>query len=50
MLIVVDDVFVNEVSMFYFDMFYYIDNGWEIKNQFFYESYENLNENVYGFF
>lgn len=48
-LIAADDVLANEVSTFYFDMLYYTDNGWEIKNQFFYESYENLNENAYGF-
>lgn len=44
-----DDVLLNTVETLYFDIFYYTDNGWEIKNQMFYEAYENLNENVYGF-
>lgn len=47
-LIAADDVLENEVTTLYFDMIYFSDN-WEIKNQFFYESYENLNENAYGF-
>ncbi|PTT99345.1 TonB-dependent receptor, partial [Pseudomonas sp. HMWF031] len=47
-LIAADDVLENEVTTLYFDMIYYADE-WEIKNQFFYESYENLNENAYGF-
>ena len=25
------------------------DNGWEYKNQLFYEQYDNINENAYGF-
>jgi iron complex outermembrane receptor protein len=44
-----DDVLLNTVETLYFDIFYYTDNGWEVKNQMFYEAYENLNENVYGF-
>ncbi len=48
-LIAADDVLQNEVTTLYFDTIYYTDSGWEIKNQFFYESYENLNENAYGF-
>jgi iron complex outermembrane receptor protein len=44
-----DDVLLNTVETLYFDIFYYTDNGWEIKNQMFYEGYENLNENAYGF-
>ena len=44
-----DDVLLNTVETLYFDVFYYTDNGWEIKNQMFYEGYENLNENAYGF-
>ena len=44
-----DDVLLNTVETLYFDIFYYTDNGWEIKNQMFYEAYENLNENAYGF-
>lgn len=48
-LVAPDDVLTNTVSTLYFDIFYYTDNGWEIKNQIFYEGYENLNENAYGF-
>lgn len=44
-----DDVLLNTVNTLYFDIFYYTDNGWEIKNQMFYEAYDNLNENAYGF-
>ncbi|MDT0596163.1 TonB-dependent siderophore receptor [Glaciecola petra] len=44
-----DDVLLNTVNTLYFDVFYYTDSGWEIKNQMFYEDYENLNENAYGF-
>lgn len=44
-----DDVLLNTVNTLYFDIFYYTDNGWEIKNQMFYEDYDNLNENAYGF-
>ncbi|RDV27529.1 TonB-dependent receptor [Alteromonas aestuariivivens] len=48
-LIAADDVLANEVTTLYFDTIYYSDSGWEVKNQLFYESYENLNENAYGF-
>eukprot|EP00903_Cladosiphon_okamuranus_P004432 g4430.t1 len=48
-LVAEDDTLENEVTTLYFDTFYYLDSGWEIKNQLFYESYENLNENAYGF-
>ncbi|MGJ8680165.1 TonB-dependent siderophore receptor [Paraglaciecola sp.] len=48
-MVATDDVLENTVDTLYFDVFYYTDNGWEIKNQMFYESYENLNENAYGF-
>ena len=48
-LVAADDVLQNTVQTLYFDAIYYSDNGWEIKNQFFYEDYENLNENAYGF-
>ena len=48
-LVATDDVLRNTVNTLYFDLFYYTDNGWEIKNQMFYEGYENLNENAYGF-
>lgn len=48
-LVASDDVLLNKVNTLYLDLFYYTDNGWEIKNQMFYEGYENLNENAYGF-
>ena len=48
-LVAADDTLENEVYTFYFDIIYQADNGWEIKNQLFYEGYENLNENAYGF-
>ncbi|MGS2720223.1 TonB-dependent siderophore receptor [Paraglaciecola aestuariivivens] len=48
-LVAPDDVLLNTVETLYLDVFYYTDNGWNIKNQMFYEGYENLNENAYGF-
>ena len=48
-LVAADDVLENEVITLYFDVIYETANDWEIKNQFFYESYDNLNENAYGF-
>jgi iron complex outermembrane receptor protein len=48
-LVAADDVLLNTVQTLYFDVIYFSDNGWEIKNQFFYEDYDNLNENAYGF-
>jgi iron complex outermembrane receptor protein len=48
-LVAADDLLLNTVETFYFDTFYFTDNNWEIKNQFFYEAYENMNENAYGF-
>ena len=48
-MVATDDVLLNTVNTLYFDVFYYTDNGWEIKNQMFYEDYDNLNENAYGF-
>jgi len=37
------------VATLYFDVIIDTDAGWEVKNQLFYESYENVNENAYGF-
>ncbi|MBU2878476.1 TonB-dependent siderophore receptor [Aliiglaciecola lipolytica] len=48
-LVAADDVLTNTVDTLYFDIIYYTENDWEIKNQMFYEAYENLNENAYGF-
>ena len=43
-----DDMLENEVETLYFDIVYNGDD-WKIKNQMFYESYENQNANAYGF-
>ena len=48
-LIAPDDTLENQVSTLYFDVIIDTEGGWQIKNQLFYESYENLNENAYGF-
>ncbi|MDO6568591.1 TonB-dependent receptor [Alteromonas sp. 1_MG-2023] len=48
-LVAEDDQLANEAITLYFDTIYYTDNGWEIKNQMFYDGYDNLNENSYGF-
>lgn len=47
-LVAPDDQLGNTANTFYFDAIYYAD-GWEIKNQFFYDGYDNINENAYGF-
>ena len=44
-----DDILSSSVKTFYFDVIYETDGGWEFKNQLFYESYDNLGENAYGF-
>ena len=44
-----DDKLVNRGTTLYFDAIYTSDSGFELKNQWFYDSYENLNENAYGF-
>ncbi|MEM8981940.1 MAG: TonB-dependent receptor plug domain-containing protein [Pseudomonadota bacterium] len=48
-LVAPDDQLNNEVMTLYFDAIYQTDNNWEIKNQLFYEKYDNVNENAYGF-
>ena len=48
-LIGADDVLNNEVITLYFDIVHETDSGWEFKNQLFFEEYDNLNENAYGF-
>ena len=48
-LVAEDDTLENEVTTLYLDFIYTADSGLEIKNQLFYEAYENLNENAYGF-
>lgn len=44
-----DDKLINRGTALYFDVIYTADSGFELKNQWFYDSYENLNENAYGF-
>jgi iron complex outermembrane recepter protein len=44
-----DDRLNNKATTLYFDLIYTSDGGLEIKNQMFYDSYENINENTYGF-
>ncbi|WP_353302348.1 TonB-dependent siderophore receptor [Sessilibacter corallicola] len=48
-LVAEDDTLENEAITLYFDIIYTTDSGWEIKNQLFYDAYDNLNENAYGF-
>ncbi|AEA97740.1 TonB-dependent siderophore receptor [Alteromonas mediterranea] len=47
-LVAPDDQLGNEAITLYFDTIYYTDN-WEIRNQLFYDAYDNINENAYGF-
>ncbi|MDE0644822.1 MAG: TonB-dependent receptor [Gammaproteobacteria bacterium] len=45
-----DDVLDNEVLTLYFDVIYQPSEiGWKWTNQIFFEMYDNLNENAYGF-
>ena len=44
-----DDTLENQVLTLYFDASLTTANGWEWRNQVFFETYENLNENDYGF-
>ncbi|MBT3425322.1 MAG: TonB-dependent receptor plug domain-containing protein [Gammaproteobacteria bacterium] len=48
-LIAADDKLENQVTTLYFDVIIDAESGWRFKNQLFYEGYENLNENAYGF-
>jgi len=48
-LVAADDVLQNEDYVFYFDIDFNTDSGWNFKNQMFYEQYDNINENAYGF-
>jgi len=48
-LVAADDALENEVLTLYFDFIYTSAGDWEWKNQLFYEEYDNLNENAYGF-
>jgi iron complex outermembrane receptor protein len=44
-----NDVLKNKATTLYFDAIFSLPDDLEIKNQLFYDSYENLNENQYGF-
>ncbi len=44
-----EDTLDNEVVTLYFDVVVQTESGWELKNQLFYEAYDNMNENAYGF-
>ncbi len=45
-----DDLLTNDVLTLYFDVIKYPnDRGWKWTNQLFFETYDNLNENAYGF-
>ena len=49
-LVAPDDVVANDVLTLYFDaVLSPVAGGWEWTNQLFYEAYDNLNENAYGF-
>ena len=48
-LVAPDDVLANEVLTLYFDTAFTGARNWEWRNQAFYEAYDNLNENAYGF-
>ena len=48
-LVAEDDTLENEALTLYFDLVYLTDSGWEFKNQLFFDTYNNLNENAYGF-
>lgn len=48
-LVAPDDNLENEVLTLYFDYIYEPSSSFNITNKFFYESYDNLNENAYGF-
>ncbi|WP_317932613.1 TonB-dependent receptor [Halioxenophilus sp. WMMB6] len=48
-LVAPQDTLENEAVTLYFDTIYTMGSGWEITNKMFYDSYDNLNENAYGF-
>ena len=48
-LVAPEDLLTNDVTTLYFDVIVASDGGWDWTNQLFYESYNNLNENAYGF-
>jgi len=48
-LVAADDTLESNVLTLYFDGIYTTDSDWELKNQLFYETYDTLSENAYGF-
>ena len=48
-LVAPEDLLTNDVTTLYFDAIVASGGGWDWTNQLFYESYNNLNENAYGF-
>ena len=44
-----DDVLDSQILTLYFDAFLFAENGWEWKNQLFFESADTLVESAYGF-
>jgi iron complex outermembrane receptor protein len=48
-LVAPEDKLENTVTTLYFDVIVTTDSDWEFKNQLFYEQYDNINENAYGF-
>ena len=43
------DALLNDVATLYFDAIFTTDGQWEWRNQAFYEAYDHLSENEYGF-
>ncbi len=48
-LIAADDTLENQVGTLYFDVILETASDWTITNKLFFETYDNLNENAYGF-
>jgi len=44
-----DDVLKNDALTLYVDVIHDFGGGWSLTNKLFYDAYENLNENAYGF-
>lgn len=44
-----EDLLQNDALTLYFDLFSDLGGGWTLSNKLFYDAYENLNENAYGF-
>jgi iron complex outermembrane receptor protein len=48
-LVAPEDKLENKDYVLYFDLIHDINNKWSFVNKLYYETYENLNENAYGF-